>query len=74
MGLDPNSAGSGTGGVTVYWGVADASAALDRLVSLGATQHTSIQDVGDSIRVGTVLDPFGNVLGIIENPHFKLAN
>jgi predicted enzyme related to lactoylglutathione lyase len=74
LGLDPSSAGGGTGGVTVYWGVADASTALDRLVSLGATQHTPVQDVGDGIRVATVLDPFGNVLGIIENPHFKLAN
>ena len=74
LGLDPNSADGGAGGVTVYWGVADASAVLDRLVSLGATPHTPVQDVGDGIRVGTVLDPFGNVLGIIENPHFKLAN
>jgi hypothetical protein len=23
-----------------------------------------------SVRVATVKDPFGNVLGIIENPHF----
>ena len=74
LGLDPNSVGSGMGGVTVYWGVTDASAALDRLLSLGATQHTPVQDVGDGIGVVTVLDPFGNVLGIIENPHFKLAN
>ena len=28
--------------------------------------------MGDGIRVADVLDPLGNVFGIIENPHFKL--
>jgi len=41
--------------------------------ALGATGRTAVQDVGEGIRVATVLDPFGNVLGIIENPHFKLS-
>ncbi len=27
-------------------------------------------DVGEGIRVGSVKDPFGNILGIIHNPHF----
>ena len=52
--------------------MSDASTALERLLSLGATGRTAVQDVGEGIRVATVLDPFGNVLGIIENPHFKL--
>jgi hypothetical protein len=29
--------------------------------------------VGEGIKVAAVLDPFGNVFGIIENPHFKLG-
>ena len=29
-------------------------------------------DVGDGIKVATVRDPFGNLFGIIENPHFRL--
>ncbi|HEX9942208.1 MAG TPA: VOC family protein [Thermoanaerobaculia bacterium] len=62
----------GAGGVTTYWGVADADAALARLLALGAREHEGVQDVGGGIRVATVLDPFGNVFGIIENPHFKL--
>ena len=53
-----------------YWGVASADAAYARLLSLGATDHETIQDVGDGIRIGAVRDPFGNILGIIENPHF----
>lgn len=70
---DPSSKSEGAGGVVVYWGVVKAEAALKRLRSLGATERTAVQDVGEGIRVATVLDPFGNVFGIIENPHFKLA-
>ena len=73
LGLDPHAAAQGAGGVTVYWGVADANAAFERLLTLGATEHAAIQEVGDGIKVGTVFDPFGNVFGIIENPHFKLS-
>jgi hypothetical protein len=32
----------------------------------------NVQDVGGGIRVATVTDPFGNVLGVIEKPHFSL--
>jgi len=71
LGLDPDPAGgAGAGGATVYWGVTKITETLERLVSLGATERTPIQDVGEGIRVATVLDPFGNVFGIIENPHF----
>jgi hypothetical protein len=28
--------------------------------------------VGEGIRVAILQDPFGNALGIIENPHFEL--
>lgn len=38
----------------------------------GATPHRQIQDVGGGIRVASVIDPFGNILGVIENPHFKI--
>jgi predicted enzyme related to lactoylglutathione lyase len=75
LGLDPDpSSSGGAGGVVVYWGVSDADAALKRMFSLGATERTNVQDVGEGIRVATVLDPFGNVFGVIENPHFKLPS
>ncbi len=74
LGLDPDAKdlAQGTGGIVAYWGVKNAEAALSRLLDLGATPRRAIQDVGEGIRVASVLDPFGNVLGIIENPHFKL--
>jgi predicted enzyme related to lactoylglutathione lyase len=74
LGLLPDDGGasrSGTG-VIAYWGVDDADAALARLLELGAGERGGVQDVGDDIRMATVLDPFGNVFGVIENPRFSL--
>jgi len=57
-----------------YWGVENIRQSLERLLELGATTHTDVQDVGEGILIATVRDPFGNILGIIENPHFSLSN
>lgn len=62
-----NRAASGV----AYWSVADARAVYQRLIDLGATPREPVQEVGGDILVATVHDPFGNVLGIIQNPHFK---
>ena len=73
LGLDPDTKGVSAGDNAVaYWGVADAPAAYARLLSLGAREHHAVREVGGGILVGTVTDPFGNVLGVIQNPHFKL--
>jgi predicted enzyme related to lactoylglutathione lyase len=76
LGLDPDlEGGSSRGGEGVtYWGVSDARAALNRLLELGAAARSPVEEVGDDIRVATVTDPFGNVFGLIENPHFSLKN
>jgi predicted enzyme related to lactoylglutathione lyase len=75
LGLDPappvDGEGRGAGGVTVYWGVDDVEGSLARLLALGARSHSPVQDVGEGIRTAAVLDPFGNVLGLIQNPHFS---
>jgi predicted enzyme related to lactoylglutathione lyase len=73
LGLDPDTSGVKAGNNAIaYWGVPDARAAQARLLDLGAREHGPVQDVGGGILLGSVLDPFGNVLGVIENPHFKL--
>jgi predicted enzyme related to lactoylglutathione lyase len=73
LGLDPNMRGVKQGNNTVaYWSVPNAEIAFKRLLELGAKQHTEVQDVGEGILVATLFDPFGNVFGIIENPHFKI--
>jgi predicted enzyme related to lactoylglutathione lyase len=70
LGLVPDGA-PGTAGPQPLWGVANAADSLARLVDLGAEVLDPVQDVGEGIRVAAVRDPFGNRLGIIENPHFK---
>jgi predicted enzyme related to lactoylglutathione lyase len=74
LGLDPDASSTpgGNGGAVAYWGVADAGAAFRRLIELGATERSNVQEVGEGIRVATVFDPFGNIFGVIENPHFKI--
>ena len=70
--LKARASGEGAGGVTVYWGVGDAETAYGRLIALGAHEHAPPQDVGEGIRIGSVLDPFGNVFGLVQNPQFKI--
>jgi predicted enzyme related to lactoylglutathione lyase len=74
LGLDPNaeSESPGAGGVVAYWGVAEINASVQQFVASGATITHAIQDVGEGIKVATVADPFGNLIGLIENPHFAL--
>lgn len=72
MGLDPDPSGATPGGGTfAYWGVEDAKAAHQRLLELGATPNTEVQEVGKGIFVATVRDPWGNIVGVIENPKFE---
>jgi len=57
-------------GAVTYWGVDNADQALERLKKLGIEPASPVRDVGGGIRVSTLTDPFGNVFGLIENPHF----
>ena len=69
LGLLPGATPS-TDGPQPLWGVADIHAAHARLLALGATELEPPKDVGDGILVADVRDPFGNRLGLIQNPHF----
>jgi predicted enzyme related to lactoylglutathione lyase len=55
-----------------YWGVEDAAAAFQQLLEAGASLYEAPNNVGDDIIVAMVKDPFGSLLGIIQNPHFKI--
>lgn len=58
--------------VMTYWGVENIEKEYQRLLSLGATVHQAPQNVGGEIVVAEVKDPWGNILGLIFNPEFKL--
>lgn len=53
-----------------YWGVADIDDAYKRLVDRGGEPRDPVRDVGGDIKVAAIADPFGNVIGLIQNPHF----
>lgn len=72
LGLHPtegNAREPGSNGQTVYWSVANAQEALDYLVSQGGKASHEITDVGGGVKFGSVMDPFGNEFGFIENPN-----
>ena len=62
---------AGPGGVITYWHVDDVAATFARLVALGAREYQPVTPRGDQGFVtAAVVDPFGNVLGIMYNPHY----
>ena len=74
LGLDPDTEGQrpGAGGSTAYWGVKDLKATLKALGANKVKVVRDAQDVGEGILVAAIEDPFGNRIGLIENPHFTL--
>jgi lactoylglutathione lyase len=57
--------------VVSYWGVNDVHAEYQRFLDAGATEHEPPMNVGGEIIVATVKDRWGNVIGLIYNPHFN---
>ncbi|WP_233357747.1 VOC family protein [Haloflavibacter putidus] len=58
--------------VVSYWGVEKIQEVYDRLISLGATENEKPYNTGGEMMTATLKDPFGNVIGLIYNPYFKL--
>jgi predicted enzyme related to lactoylglutathione lyase len=57
-------------GVVAYWAVDDVAATLARLLELGATALEPVTERGPGYVTASVLDPFGNVVGVMENAHY----
>jgi predicted enzyme related to lactoylglutathione lyase len=76
LGLDPDPSGgkAGPGGSVAYWRVASIGDAVGHFAASGAAVVAPAQEVGEGIKVATVSDPFGNLIGLIENPHFALPD
>lgn len=60
--------------VVAYWGVEKIQEAYDRLIGLGAMENEKPCNVGGELMTATVKDPFGNIIGLIYNPLFKLKD
>ena len=59
------------GGAILHWAVDDPQATLDRLLALGATPYLPLVPRGEGFVTASVVDPFGNVLGFMSNPHWS---
>ncbi|MBI1798024.1 MAG: VOC family protein [Candidatus Eisenbacteria bacterium] len=72
LGLHPanDTHPAGAGGQIAYWGVETMATAWARVTATGVTPVEQPEDVGGGILVASVRDPFGNLLGLIENPNF----
>jgi predicted enzyme related to lactoylglutathione lyase len=51
-----------------YWQVPDIEAKLADVTAAGATVRDPVSDVGGGRLVATVIDPDGNVLGLLQDP------
>ena len=72
LGLLRTADGASVNGAEVLWGVADAAATLKALVEHSGVIIAPLTNVGDNILTAAIEDPFGNRLGIIENPNFDI--
>ncbi|GEP96163.1 VOC family protein [Chitinophaga cymbidii] len=76
LGLQPeeNPVNDKAESVVPYWGVDDVDATVSRFIASGATAYEAPRNVGGDIIVAKVKDPWGNIIGLIYNPHFNLTS
>ncbi|MEO6283939.1 MAG: VOC family protein [Dyadobacter sp.] len=74
LGLQPDEtpADQKSDNVVTYWGVEDIHSEYEKFIAAGATTHEAPTNVGGEIMVASVKDPWGNVVGLIYNPEFKV--
>jgi predicted enzyme related to lactoylglutathione lyase len=66
----PHGRSEKAGGAIVYWHVDDVRASFERLVSMGATVYEEPVKRGPGFITASVVDPFGNLLGVMYNRHY----
>ncbi|MGW0753478.1 VOC family protein [Streptomyces sp. NPDC002587] len=64
------AAAAGPGGAVVYWHVDDVRAVFEKLLSMGAKEYEGPVERGPGFVTASVIDPFGNVLGVMYNAHY----
>ena len=67
----PKAMQPGPGGSILLWHVDDIEATFHKLLEKGAIEYDPITKRGETgFATAAVIDPFGNVLGIMHNPHY----
>jgi catechol 2,3-dioxygenase-like lactoylglutathione lyase family enzyme len=67
----PELLGKGPGGGVVRWHTEDIEGTVARLLELGASEFEAITEREGGFLTASVLDPFGNILGLIYSPHYR---
>lgn len=68
--FEPKGPKQQTGGVVAFWHVDDVAAMLEKLKAMGATEYEPLTNREAGFVTASVIDPFGNILGIMYNPHY----
>ena len=58
------------GGIVAYWAVDDVEKALEEFLAAGATPLQPLTEYGPGFVTAAVVDPFGNVVGLMYNQHY----
>jgi predicted enzyme related to lactoylglutathione lyase len=58
------------GGAIMYWHVDDVQGTFEKLLAMGAEEHLPVTERGPGFVTASVVDPFGNILGIMFNRHY----
>lgn len=66
----PDGRSGAPGNTMTYWAVDDLEATLARLRDLGATVLDEPVEQGPGFVTASVVDPFGNALGVMFNQHY----
>jgi predicted enzyme related to lactoylglutathione lyase len=66
----PKGASNPPGGAVLFWHVDDIHAALEQVKAMGATEYEPLTPREAGFVTASVVDPFGNILGLMHNPHY----
>lgn len=66
----PHGSATGPAGAVIFWHVDDLVATYEKLLSMGAKENEAPTDRGEGFVTASVVDPFGNILGVMYNPHY----
>jgi len=66
----PKGTKPGPGGAVMFWHVDDIVATVEKLKAMGAKEYEPITKREEGFITASVVDPFGNILGIMYNPHY----
>lgn len=54
----------------MFWHVDDLRGTVEKLLAMGATEYEPVTEREAGFATASVVDPFGNVLGVMHNPHY----